>query len=257
MKQTLLAMMNYSDHCNIKSVIGKGKVLWQAKSGFEWIGSSNGAVKWKAVYIIRYSNPTSFQRAIKRFHQASFADLQLHLVKPRSYVRIKAIQLLMRFFLPKIPLNLSSSDINVENLLDTLNSPNFPSSKQFSLLLEEENKPVEMLNLLKYRHQPVYPPDFSGKKKRSGEEAYSAYGTRVIRVVAKLGGYITHMGSVEGLIDGELIAKDWEEYAIMRYPSCSVLRTMFSLNGSNQEEGAIHRDAGIEKTRVYAFDSIY
>ncbi len=255
MKQTLLAMMNYTNQCDINAIIGKGKVLWQATNGFEWIGPSNGTEEWRAVYIIQYSNSTYFQRAIERLYQASFTDLQLLRVIPRSNTRIKAYQLLMRLFLSKFPLNLSSSDINMDELLNTLNSPNLPSSQQFSHLLYEEDKPVEMLNLLKYRQHPIYPPDFTGKKKKSGMEAYSAYGTRVIRIVAKLGGYITHMGSVEELIDGDKTKVDWEEYAIMRYPKRSVLRTMFSLMGNSKGDGAIHRDAGIEKTRVYALES--
>ncbi len=253
MKKTFLALVNYDSQFDIKTVIGQGKMLWQGKNGFEWIGSDDK--EWKDAFIIQYSDSNSLA-AIERFNNAPFTQLTLLAINPLSSIKIKLLQFFMRFFLSKLPFKLSSDDkIVVEELLGTLKSPILPSSEQFLRLFEEDQgkTPVAMLNLLKYRSIPIYPPDFTGKKENSGAAAYNRYGKHVIRVVAKLGGYIIHLGKVEGSIIGD---KDsyWDEYAIMHYPNRVVLRTMLSLKDRGNGDIKIHRDAGLEHTKVVALN---
>ena len=253
MKKTLIAMVNYNDKFDIKTVIGSGKVLWQGRNGFEWIGPADE--EWKDVYIIQYSD-FNIQSAIERFKNAPFTELNLLSVKPLSSIKIKLLQLMMRYFFSILPIKLISDDrISVEERLGSVKSPIFPSSKQFSRLFidNQEKNPVAMLNLLKYHSTAEYPKEFSGKKEKSGAAAYNQYGKQVMRVVAKLGGYITHMGEVEGSIIKDNV-NSWEEYAIMRYPNRTALRTMLSLKEQGEGAMKIHRDVGIDKTKVIALN---
>ncbi len=250
MKKTLLAMVNYSSEIDILSVIGSGKILWQGRNGFEWIGPDNE--EWKGVYIVQYSE-SQFQPAIERFKSASFTDLNLLAVKP-SFTKLRIIKLMMRSVLSWLPFKLSvDKGVNVEKLLEKVDSPILPSSNQFSRLYEdgEGEIPVAMLNFFKYRSDPLYPSSFTGKPEKTGAAAYNKYSMSVLRVVSKLGGYILHLGKVERSIIGD---KDnsWEEYAIMRYPDRNALRVMFSLNEHKNGALKIHRDAGLDKTQVIA-----
>jgi hypothetical protein len=254
MKKTLIAMVNYPDQFDIKTVIGSGKVLWQGRNGFEWIGPDDE--KWKDVYIIQYSD-SKIQSAIDRFNNAPLTQLNLLAVKPLSSIKIKSLQLMMRYFFSILPIKLTSDDkIDVEERLGSLKSPILPSSKQFSSLFDDnqEQNPVAMLNLLKYHSTAEYPLDFTGKKEKTGGAAYNQYGKQVMRVVAKLGGYIEHMGKVEGSITNDN-ASLWDEYAIMRYPNRTALRTMLSLKERGKGATKIHRDAGLAKTKVIALNS--
>jgi hypothetical protein len=60
-------------------------------------------------------------------------------------------------------------------------------------------------------------------------------------------------------VEGSIISdKDnsWEEYAIMRYPDRNALRVMFSLKEHKNGALKIHRDAGLEKTKVIALNEV-
>ncbi|MHA1944924.1 MAG: hypothetical protein ACXAC6_10610 [Candidatus Hodarchaeales archaeon] len=147
MKRTLLAMVNYSSEIDILSVIGSGKILWQGRNGFEWIGPDNE--EWKDVYIIQYSGP-NIQFAIERFKKAKFTRLNLLSVTP-SFTKLRLIKLMMRSVLSWLPFKLSVDEgVNVEKLLEKVQSPILPSSNQFSRLYEngQGKNPVAMLNFL-------------------------------------------------------------------------------------------------------------
>ncbi|MHA2294391.1 MAG: hypothetical protein ACXAEU_08265 [Candidatus Hodarchaeales archaeon] len=250
---SLLVMLKFNDQDDkINPMIGDGNILWKGINGFELIGK--GKEEWDEVFVIRYKNANMYQEAIDRFKGATFKDMKLISVKPLSWVKIKAIQFLMRFILSKIPLNLSSDDdVNVEELLDNLNSPILPTGKQLSRLLrEDKGYSIEMLNFLKYTEIVSYPADYKGKKDSSGEVAYNRYGKRAMRVVAKLGGCIIHMGKVNSVIIGD-IEEDWDSYAVMRYPLRKTFEKMFTLKGVSND-GTIHRDAGLKKTKLIALD---
>lgn len=256
MSKTFIAMVNYTDQFDREKVIGSGKILWEGVNGFCWIGPDNE--EWKDVFIVQYPD-SEINSMIDRFHKAPLTHLTLLAVKPLSSIKIKLLQFFMRFFLSILPLKLSSDDkIDVEELLEAVKSPILPSSKQFSRLFDndQEKQPVQMLNLLNYRSIAKYPLDFTGKREKSGAAAYNQYGKHVMRVVAKLGGYIMHIGKVEPIIsDQDNKDSSWDEYAIMRYPNRTALRTMFSLKDHGKGTLKTHRDAGLDKTKVIALNS--
>jgi hypothetical protein len=164
-------MVNYSSEIDILSVIGSGKILWQGRNGFEWIGPDNE--EWKDVYIIQYSGP-NIQFAIERFKKAKFTRLNLLSVTP-SFTKLRLIKLMMRSVLSWLPFKLSVDEgVNVEKLLEKVQSP--------------RKKSCCDVKLFKYRSDPLYPSDFTGKPEKTGATAYNKYSMSVLRVVSKLGG---------------------------------------------------------------------
>jgi hypothetical protein len=61
------------------------------------------------------------------------------------------------------------------------------------------------------------------------------------------------LGKVEGTIIGD-VDSSWNDYAIMHYPNRVVLRTMLSLKDRGNGALKIHRDAGLEHTKVVALN---
>jgi len=79
-----------------------------------------------------------------------------------------------------------------------------------------DDKPIVMLNLLKFRDAADYGPD--GPAGVTGRKAYSTYSKGVVPLLWEVGGQVLWMGNVrEGLIapDGE----SWDEVLLVHYPS--------------------------------------
>ena len=138
---------------------------------------------------------------------------------------------------------LSANDINLD--ID-------PSQKKFELLLtRDQNKPIVMLNIVKYRDIAKYPESYDGKKNISGEEAYKLYGLNAAKVQG--------MPMVNVIMDlaGENIATivgdnepDWDHYFFARYPSIEHFINMST--SVVYMEGHFHRTAALEKAILYA-----
>lgn len=247
---SILVFLRYIEQeSDIESIIGDCQVLWSGRIGFEWIG--DGDKEWDSVFLLKYRNFSEYQRAIDRFRMENFKQIKLFAVKPRSSSKIRFYRFLMKFIFSRSTVDFSDVDVNLD---DFPQSKILPTKEQhIRLANEDKGKPVVMLNLLTYFEQPSYPPDYEGKRCRNGEDAYNQYGKHAMRAVAKLGGFIEAMGDVESILIGEDNEK-WDQFALMRYPSHDAVQSMFKLRGP--PEAAIHRDAGLEATKVYALTPV-
>ncbi|KAF2797997.1 hypothetical protein K505DRAFT_322170 [Melanomma pulvis-pyrius CBS 109.77] len=109
-----------------------------------------------------------------------------------------------------------------------------------------KDKPVHMLNLLRYRPSAVYSSSSSPETKMAtctGREAYhSRYLPAVKPFLKGIGAEIIFFGKAwEGLIEG---ADKWDEVLIVRYPSVGAFSGMAG-NETYQKEAAVHRTAAI------------
>jgi uncharacterized protein (DUF1330 family) len=117
----------------------------------------------------------------------------------------------------------------------------YPSPEQFKALLEqEEDGPICMVNLLKFKSSASY--DDGRETTLSGEEAYHLYGSSMAEFVESKGGKIIYSSTVAGLILGE-VEELWDAVAIAEYPS----RQGFIDIATSAEvaEIAVHRSAGL------------
>ena len=67
---------------------------------------------------------------------------------------------------------------------------------------QEEDKPIFMVNLLKFKEKAQYPD--KRETDLSGEEAYAIYGEEVVGHLAKVGGKPIFGGNVDRLMLGEV-----------------------------------------------------
>lgn len=91
--------------------------------------------------------------------------------------------------------------------------------------------PVVMLNLLRFRPAPVYPDDFEGARATVSRQGYHENyvgGFRAACVEAGVAPEVVYAGR---LVAGDLIngiEDDWDEIALVRYPSFGDFRSIIA-----------------------------
>lgn len=116
-----------------------------------------------------------------------------------------------------------------------------PNESQMLGFMELGDRPVSMLNLLKFRKTAAYPDGRDADI--SGKEAYFRYAIPMTRLVLDAGGSLDFSGDALPLLIGEM-DEAWDMVAIMTYPSPKTLAEI-SLTPEFQEI-AVHRKAGLE-----------
>ena len=117
--------------------------------------------------------------------------------------------------------------------------PNETQLKEFNE--QEEDKPIFMVNLLKFKKLAQYPD--KRETNLTGQEAYAIYGKEVVEHLTKVGGKPIFGGNVERLMLGE-VEDLWDQVAIAMYPSRKAMLEMIS--DPYYIESAQHRVAGLE-----------
>jgi len=112
----------------------------------------------------------------------------------------------------------------------------------------DQDAPVVMLNLLKFRQQALYPEGF-GFTATSGQEAYALYQDAFVVAVGDVSqAQVLYDGPCEQVFIGMAgtAETDWDKVLIVRYPA----RKHFLAMMANEDyRGAlVHRYAGLERT---------
>jgi len=117
-----------------------------------------------------------------------------------------------------------------------------PNDQQMAGFLEEgEDKPIFMVNLLKFKEKAVYPD--KRETDLTGEEAYAIYGQEVRKHLEKVGAKPIFSGKVSRLMLGE-VEDLWDVVAIAMYPNRKAMLDM--LSDPEYIKSAQHRVAGLE-----------
>jgi len=112
----------------------------------------------------------------------------------------------------------------------------------------EDDTPIVMINLLRYREHAGYPAGSSAPA-CSGREAYLRYGAGVGALLAKAGARPVWLGAVSS----SLIAPEgetWDDAVLVEYPSRRAFSEMIS--SAEYREVAVHRSAALEDSRLIA-----
>lgn len=121
-----------------------------------------------------------------------------------------------------------------------------PEKLQVFMTAVPDDTPLVMINLLKYREEAAYPPEYEGEA-CSGREAYQTYSVAAIGYVTAVNGRVLWLGQVQlGLIAPE--EESWDDALLVEYPSKQAFLQMFS----NPEYHTItfHRTAALEDSRL-------
>ena len=117
--------------------------------------------------------------------------------------------------------------------------PNENQIKEFNEQIED--KPIYMINLLKFREQAIYPD--KRETNLTGEEAYAIYTKEVEEHLLNVGAKPVFGGNIERLMLGE-VEDLWDKIYIAMYPSRKAMLQM--ITNPDYIKSAQHRVAGLE-----------
>ena len=124
----------------------------------------------------------------------------------------------------------------------------FHESAQAALAGVAEDRPIVMINLLRYRERAAY-PESSGAEPCSGREAYRRYGQASIGLITAAGGQVIWQGSPKAVLIGAP-GEEWHKALLVRYPSKRAFLDMVS--SAEYQAIAVHRMAALEDSRLIA-----
>jgi uncharacterized protein (DUF1330 family) len=106
------------------------------------------------------------------------------------------------------------------------------------------DRPIEMLNLLRFRAEAIYPADHpAAGDGLSGAAAYRRYGAASGPVFARVGGTILWSGRPECVLIGPA-DEAWDAVFIARYPSADAFLEMIA--DPVYRDAVTHRQAAVE-----------
>lgn len=248
-KKEILVCLKYegSDFFGRKELFKGGTIVWAGHENLNFIGEHEP--EWDEIIFVRFPEENSYNNAIEQLaNEPRLSYYKVLLVRNYPQDVIDRVN--------KMSYKLSSVDTTridrSEMVAKDINIDIDPSQKKLDLLLaRDQNKPIMMLNIVKYRDIAKYPESYDGKKNISGKEAYTLYGLNAAKVQG--------MPMVNVIMDlaGENIATivgdnepEWDHYFFARYPS---IEHFINMNTSVVYlEGHFHRTAALEKAILYA-----
>ena len=121
------------------------------------------------------------------------------------------------------------------------NNSVYPTKEQMDGFLEgDDNSPISMVNLLKFKDKAEY--EDGRETNLTGAEAYAIYAKEVVKHLKSVGAEWIYSGDVTRLMLGD-IEELWDMVAIARYPSKKAMLDM--IMSPEYIESSIHRTAGL------------
>lgn len=110
------------------------------------------------------------------------------------------------------------------------------------------DRPVHMINLLRFRVQAAYPDDHpDAAAGRTGAEAYAAYGRAAAAPFARAGGRQVWLGAPELTVIGPADER-WDLAFVAAYPTGQAFVDM--LRDPEYQAAVIHRQAAVADSRL-------
>ncbi len=122
-----------------------------------------------------------------------------------------------------------------------------PTAEQIGRLTAvEEDGPIVMVNLLRYRDKAAYGAEVSAEP-CTGREAYARYSEIALSRVATVGGRIVWAGAALSMVIGPE-GEQWDDVALVEYPSVAAFVEMVS--DPIYQACTFHRTAALEDSRL-------
>ena len=129
-----------------------------------------------------------------------------------------------------------------------------PTPEQLEAFLAgaQDDTPVVMINLLRFRQQAAYEPG-AGAQPCSGREAYERYSTVALPMIQELGGRVLWYGRGACALIA-VPGEQWDEAVLVEYPSRKAFLAMVSQ--PEYQAAAIHRTAALSDSRLIATTTV-
>ncbi|WP_171206625.1 DUF1330 domain-containing protein [Ruegeria sp. HKCCA0235A] len=112
----------------------------------------------------------------------------------------------------------------------------------------DRDKPIEMLNLVKFRAKAQYPTAHElVNAGLTGAQAYRSYGAETAPIIERIGARILWRGVFEATLIGPA-DEAWDSVFIARYPTAHAFLEM--VTDPAYRAAVIHRQAAVETSRL-------
>ncbi|WP_109313964.1 DUF1330 domain-containing protein [Ruegeria sp. AU67] len=124
-----------------------------------------------------------------------------------------------------------------------------PDRAQFEAFKDlDRDRPIEMLNLVKFRETADYPAGHSlADVGLTGVQAFGKYGSETALIIARLGASILWRGVFQTTLIGPQ-DEDWDAVFIARYPTAHAFLEM--VTDPVYQMAVAHRQAAVETSRL-------
>ena len=128
-----------------------------------------------------------------------------------------------------------------------------PTRESFSQLFVNTapDRPVTMLNLLRFRDEAAYDADHPDPP-CSGRAAYARYADNALRAVAAAGGHVVWQGQVRHALVAPADER-WDAMLLVQYPSAAAFMDM--VRSPAYQAFVHHRRAALEEARLIAMQA--
>lgn len=110
------------------------------------------------------------------------------------------------------------------------------------------DRPIAMLNLIRYREQAAYPADHpAAAEAMSGADAYRRYGKESGPIFARVGGTIVWRGQPALTLIGPA-DEAWDAAFVARYPTAAAFLKM--VTDDEYRRAVVHRQAAVADSRL-------
>ncbi len=243
MSKTIILFLKYADKewPEQKTLLKGGNTLWTGYDAAKIYGDLEPI--WDEVKVIEFSNENEYEKCLNKLkiQGSTIENYKLLLV---DHYPQNMIDMMNTSF--KTPLK-SSIDTTPSTNFEDLTSMGVNPDSRERLQARDKTKPIVVLNFYKFRDIALYPDNY-GKRKISGQMAYSKYTKIPLKFFSIYGMEIMVGGNFISSIVGKTESK-WDSYAFVRYPSLEVLQMMASTK--IYREVLIHREAALENPVVY------
>jgi len=181
--------------------------------------------------------------AVSAERQAAISDVYALAVRPAT--RLSRIAKTLGFLAPFLSRMLgTTSEREMTRFAELADPETGPVPETLAVLKEhDQTTPFYMMNLNKYYPKAQY----DNGDDISGEQAYNRYGSRILPYLISVGGYPDIIGHVVAVLVGDEsspLHDDWSDFAMVYYPA---RQNFIHMMTNAPQEGAHHRDAGLEK----------
>jgi uncharacterized protein (DUF1330 family) len=127
-----------------------------------------------------------------------------------------------------------------------------PSPENFQAFKDlPRDRPIHMLNLLRYRDLAAYPAGHEHANKGwSGRRAYQEYGRTSGPIFRRVGGSIVWRGTFETMVTGPQ-GKLWHDAFIAQYPNAAAFLAM--IKDPDYQRAVVNRTAALLDSRLMRF----
>lgn len=111
------------------------------------------------------------------------------------------------------------------------------------------DRPIHMVNFLRYRDVADYPPGHAhGGKGWTGRQAYEEYGRSIAGPFTRVGARVVWRGAFETTVIGQP-GEVWDDLLIAQYPSAQAFLAMIA--DPEYQAGAVNRKAALADSRLF------